>query len=303
MRHLNRVPLSALRAVEAIGRTGSLSAAADELGVTPGAVSQRLAKAEDRLGATLFTRQAAGLCPTEACARILPRLTLGMEHLAAALGQLAEEDGQSLTISVAPIFASRWLIWRLHRFHARVPSVSVRVEPRTEMTDFRSSEVDIGIRVGASPGRGIAATRLLEQRVFPVCSPALAGRIGRPEDLLSLPVIRETPSLFGWQVWLSAHGMTVPEHLSGPTYADASLCLDAAIAGHGVFMAWETLAADAVEAGQLCAPLPGRHATGQSYWLALSPRSDRKPAARAFRDWITDELDRSVRAWRGPSAP
>ncbi|WP_299740035.1 LysR substrate-binding domain-containing protein [uncultured Roseobacter sp.] len=297
MHPLNKLPLSALRAVEAIGRLGTLAAAADELGVTSGALSQRLAKAEARLGVPLFLREATGLRATEACERILPRLSLGMEHLASAL-ELLEDDETTLTVTVAPIFASRWLIWRIHRFHELEPTISVRVEPRVDMVDFRNSEVDVGIRVGTSPGRHVSASKLLDQRVFPVCSPEIALRVHKPEDLLKLPIIRENDDLFGWKTWLANTGLSVPPAVPGPTYADASLCLDAAMTGQGVFMAWETLASDAIKAGQLVAPVPGRCETGQSYWFVAHPRSAKKSKTVKFRRWLEAELMQSVIEWR-----
>lgn len=298
MRQLNRVPLSSLRAIEAIGRIGTLIGAADELGVTPGAVSQRLARAEAQLRLALFTREPAGMKPTDCCVRVLPHLTLGMEHLATAVAYMADIDRCTLTVSVAPIFASRWLIWRIGKFYDAEPSISVRIEPRVEVIDLRTSEVDICIRVGASPGRGVTAAKLLEQRVFPVCSPELARRVTTPEEILSLPVIRENEALFGWDIWLKAHGLSLSEQKPGPTYGDASLCLDAAMTGQGVFMAWESLACDMLKAGRLEAPLPKRCPTGQSYWLVTNPKSARKPAVEKFRQWLAAELNASAKEWR-----
>lgn len=296
MQNLNRLPLSALRAVEAIGRLGTLARAADELGVTVGAVSQRLAKAEARLDRPLFLRRPAGLDPTEDLARVLPRLTLGMEHLASALAQLDQEDA-SLTVSVAPIFASRWLIWRIHRFHMREPSIRVRVEPRVEIVDFRTAAVDVGIRVGPTAGAHVVASKLLDQRVFPICTPDIARTISGPEDLFTHPIIRETDDLYGWQLWLASKGLPMPQIPAGPTYTDASLCLDAAMTGQGIFMAWETLACDVLKTGQLAAPLPGRCETGNSYWLVTGPRAAGTRKIRVFERWLRDELERSVREW------
>ena len=123
MRNLNTIPLSALRTIETIGRTGSLGAAASELGVTPGALSQRLTKAEAALGRPLFLRQPEGLQPTEACQAVLPRLSRAMRDLSGVVGDLSEAADSVLTVSVAPIFASRWLIWRIGQFTALNPHI------------------------------------------------------------------------------------------------------------------------------------------------------------------------------------
>ncbi|MGZ2258393.1 LysR substrate-binding domain-containing protein [Roseobacter sp. A03A-229] len=301
MRQLNRIPLSSLRAVEAIGRIGTLAGAAEELGVTQGAVSQRLAKAERDLGLRLFHRRPAGLSPTEACAQILPRLTLGMESLAAAVDQMSAHNRQSLVVSVAPIFASRWLIWRIRDFHEQEPSISIRVEPRAEVVDFRSSEVDVGLRVGLAPGEGVRASKLLDQRVFPVCSPELAARIETLDDLLACPIIRENEDLFGWDIWLKDKHVTLPEDAPGPTYADASLCLDAALTDQGVFMAWETLACDMLAMGRLVAPFADRRETGQAYWFVSNGTTPLREPVRKFQDWLERELAQSVSEWQSDS--
>jgi LysR family transcriptional regulator, glycine cleavage system transcriptional activator len=298
MRNLNRIPLSGLRAIESIGRRGSLTAAAEELGVTPGALSQRLQKAEAAFGRPLFARLPSGLFPTPACAEALPGLTRAMGDLARAVEMLDAVENPCLTISTAPIFASRWLVWRIRGFNAEAPEVRVRIEPGTALLDPGVDDVDICLRVGKGPWPGTEAVKLLDQKVFPVCAPDLARSIATSEDLVQLPVIRETDALFGWEAWLAPHGLAVRDLADGPTYGDASLCLDAAMTGQGVFMAWETLACDALAMGQLVAPLPGRRATGNSYWFVTSPAGARLAKVRRFRTWIEEELARSVAAWR-----
>lgn len=302
MHTLNSVPLTALRTVEAIARTGTLKRAAEELGVTSGALSQRLAKAEDTLGRQLFLRTSRGLKPTETCIAILPRLTRAILDLSDVVAEISSDENATLTVSVAPIFASRWLIWRIRRFNEQNPTISVRVEPRVDVVDLDGSEVDVGIRIGEDPAMGNGAQKLLDQRVFPVCSPELAQQIQTPDDLFRLPIIREDNRLYGWEAWLSEHGRSPAELQPGPTYVDASLCLDAAMTGQGVFMAWETLACDALERGQISSPFRQRSLTGASYWFAISRFSVRKKSVRDFQVWLQDELDCSVRNWRNESA-
>ena len=299
MQSLNAIPLSALRAIEAIARTGTLARAADELGVTAGALSQRLAKAEEALGQTLFQRTSTGLKPTERCAEIIPYLSRGLRDLSEAVAILRTPERTNLTVSVAPLFARRWLIWRIQKFNQMNPAISLRILPTVEVVDLDHSDVDIGIRVGDNPALGEGATKLLDQRVFPVCSPDLARNIHSLNDLLALPVIREDERLYGWTVWLAEHGIADPELKNGPTYADASLCLDAAMMGQGVFMAWETLACDALERGQIVAPFSQRSATGSTYWFATSQHSARNPNVRLFKEWLIAELAASVRDWTG----
>ena len=298
MHNLNSIPLSALRAIEAIARTGTLARAAEELGVTAGALSQRLTKAEASLGRPLFMRTPSGLKPTQICEEVAPRLTRAISDLSGVVSDIRAVDNTILTVSVAPIFASRWLIWRIRKFNEQNPTVSVRILPTIEVIDLYRSEVDVGIRISENPTMGIGATKLLDQRVFPICSLETAQYIKEPADFLKMPVIRENEKLYGWDAWLSEHRTSISELKSGPTYADASLCLDAVMTGQGIFMAWETLACDALERRQIVSPFSQRTMTGATYWFATSGVSSRKPSVKLFKSWLQQELECSVRHWQ-----
>lgn len=294
MDDLNRISLSGLRAIEAVARLGSLNAAAAALGVTAGALSQRISRTEAQLGQQVFLRTPQGLRPTETGALIVARLTRGMVELAAAVALADPVQDDVLNISAAPLFASRWLIWRLPRFNATHPEIRVRIEPATRLVTPGLDGIDLALRVGPGdwPGGwpGTRAEKLLDQRVMPVCAPALGTRIRTAHDLLSVPIIRENDGLLGWRDWLAPHGIA-PEALpDGPEHADGGLCLDAAISGQGVFMAWESLAADPLADGRLVAPLPGRAPTGNAYWFVTASEGRRKPAIARFRDWLRAEL-------------
>jgi DNA-binding transcriptional LysR family regulator len=298
MLELNRVHLSGLRAVEAVGRLKGLQPAAEELGVSVGAVSQQVKKTETALGRTLFHRTPGGMQPTAAGEEVLVHLSRGMAELATAIRLAGRGQEDRLVVSVAPIFASRWLVWRLSSFHALHPDIRVRVEPDMTLVNPDEVDVDVCIRVGRGGWPGVKADKLLDQRVFPVCTPEIAAKLKRPEDLAKVPVIRENEALFGWDVWLGAQGIS-PEILGeGPTYADASLCLDAAIAGQGVFLAWETLACPALGMGQLVAPFPERPATGVHYWVITRQSGLRARAIAQFTEWLKAEMAASVREWR-----
>lgn len=297
MESLNRISLSGLRAIEVTARLGSLSAAAEELGVTPGAVSQRISRTEAQLGQPIFQRSGTGLKLTDLGRDVTAALTRGMAELASAVALTDPGQDDLLNISVAPLFASRWLIWRLPRFNALHPEIRVRIEPVSRMVTPGPGGIDLCIRVGHGDWPDLRLEKLLDQRVVPVCAPALAERIAHPADLLGLPVIRENQRLAGWREWLTPHGLTPDAIPDGPVLADGGLCLDAAISGQGVFMAWETLASDALARGQLTTPLPGRALTGDSYWFATARTGRRKPAVTRFRDWLRKELADTVEGW------
>lgn len=297
MRELNKVPLSGLRAVEAAGRLGTALAAAEELGVTPGAISQRIQKTEEALGLPLFKRTSKGLLLTPTGQDIMPLLTRGMTDLASAISVLDSSRDHCLTVSVAPIFASRWLVWRLRKFNDLYPHIRIRIDPNVNLLNPDHDDVDACVRVGCGGWPNVTSELLLEQRVFPVCSPELAKQLSSPSDFAKVPIIRENESLHGWSEWLAAFDLT-PDFLSdGPTYADGSLCLDAAMTGQGVFMAWETLACDAVNAERILAPFAQRSPTGAKYWFVTGREKSRKKTVSLFRSWLKSELSNSIRDW------
>ncbi|MCP4315787.1 MAG: LysR family transcriptional regulator [Hyphomicrobiales bacterium] len=290
MKNLNRVHLSALRAVEAVGRLGTLRAAADELGVTVGAVSQQVQNAEKQLGRMLFKRQPKGLQKTPLGLQVTRRLTTAMTELSAAV-QLAENDRkETLTVSVPPVLAEKWLVKRLSGFHRRYPDIRVRLDASVSIIDPGRSDVDICIRVGDGDWPGVRAEKLLDQHVFPICSPALASDVKTPGDIAKFPIIYDPDAMFAWDVWLAPNGLTMDILNEGPVLSNASLCLDGAIAGLGIFLAWEPMATDAMNAGQLAAPFPDRHPSGMAYWLIEAEQEPKNASASAFADWLRSEL-------------
>jgi LysR family transcriptional regulator, glycine cleavage system transcriptional activator len=290
MESLNRYPLVALRAVEAAGRCGNLAKAAAEQGVTVGAVSQHIRKVEAQLGRKLFDRTARGLRPTAVGAPLIESLTRGLQEMARAVAVAEARRGTGLTISVAPVLAAKWLVPRLTRFHAAHPDIALRIDATIELADFDVSDVDAGVRVGVGPWPGVRAERLAGLAMFPVCSPAVAEQIRDLADLERLPIIRDHGSPGRWPAWLAGQGAPGLRLADGPIYSDAALCLDAAIAGQGVTMAWPTLAADALKCGAVRAPFVGSVDAGESYWLVGSAARPLSAAARAFARWLKTEL-------------
>jgi LysR family transcriptional regulator, glycine cleavage system transcriptional activator len=290
MKTLNRVPLSSLRAVEAVARLGGVTAAAEELGVTPGAVSQQVGRAEASLGLTLFDRQPRGMVLTGRGDEVAALLTEGFTRLAAAVDRARPLTPNTLTVSVAPIFAARWLIWRLPRFQAEHPSLRVRLDASLSLADPSAGEADLCIRVGRGGWPRVAAEKLFDQVIFPVAAPQLGRKLKDPTDLATVPIIIEPRAGFTWNDWLGPEGLEGLKLRPGPEYSDSSLCLDAAISGTGVFLAFETLAADALLQGSLIAPFAGRHQTANSYWLVTAQDQRQSPAMRAFSTWLKAEI-------------
>lgn len=290
MKNLNRVHLNGLRALEAAGRLGSLQRAADELGVSPGAVSQQIIKTERQLATVVFERTARGLEPTPSGRALLARLSAGFRELETAVEQASGQTDATLTISVAPVFASKWLVPRLARFRKLHPDIRVRLEATVELADPDRSDIDLGIRVGTGNWPRVKVEFLLPQEVFPVCAPDLAARLAEPADLAKLPIVRDANSNLSWNLWLEPFGLSQDMLAAGDSFTDAALCLDAAIAGQGVMLAWQTLAFDALASGLVVAPFRERMRSGFGYFLITSATQREPKKVAQFRDWLKAEI-------------
>jgi DNA-binding transcriptional LysR family regulator len=296
MKNLNRVHLNGLRALEAAYRLGSLQAAAEEFGVSVGAVSQQITKAEAQLAMTLFERQPKGLVPVPQALPVLAQLSESFRGLSRAVRLAEVRDPSILTISVAPVFAARWLVHRLDRFAAANPDLRLRIDATTQIADLENSDVDLAIRVGDGSWPHVKSELLLAQQVFPVVSPALSGRLSCPEDLAAVPLVIDERAMFSWDIWLEAAGVPGLPRTIGHRLNEASLCLDAVMAGQGVMLAWQTLAADAIEQGRLAVPFPLRVKTGFGHYLVTAPGQRERHATLAFKAWLKAELAASMKA-------
>ena len=293
------IPLNALRAIEIVARRGALAPAAEELGVTPGAVSQHLRRAEERLGVELFERTRDGLRPTPALLQALPQLTQGFSTLAGALKGLVGTDEHVLTLTMGSVFASRWLIWRIAKFSRLYPEIEVRLVVTGKMIDFASSDIDCGIRYGRGDWPGVAAERVGGTTYRPVAAPPIAARLRSPADLAQVPVIRDTASMLPWAPWFAAAGLATPPALHGPSYDDPALAFDAAISEQGVLMAVDMMSADAVSDGRLVRPFATTVSTGTGYWFVSAARPRLPTKTRLFRDWLLAEAGDSADGYVG----
>lgn len=290
MKNLNTIHLNGLRAVDAVARLGSLQAAAEELGVSIGAVSQQVIKAEAQLGHAIFLRLPRGMVPTDPARPMLARLSDGFRTLSDAVALGRQRDESLLTISVAPVFAARFLVHRLDRFSALHPEIRLRIDATTSMADFASDGVDLGIRVGAGRWPGVEAELLLPQLVFPVCTPALAKRLKTPADVMKFPAIVDGRAMFSWDVWLRAAGLEPRPMEVRHVFNEASLCLDATMGGEGVMLAWQTLAAYALREGKLVEPFSIRAATGFGHYFVTPKAIRQPPKVLLFHRWLKEEL-------------
>lgn len=295
---LNRVHLNGLRAVETVARLGSLAAAAAELNVSVSAVSQQIKRTEKQLGQAVFERTPAGLVPTEFGTVFTARLSAGFRELAQAVALADEASECTLVVSVAPAFASKWLLPRLSRHFARHPNVLLRIDASARIADLDHSDIDIAIRLGDGKWPGGRAELLLGQEVFPVCAPSIAAKLKSIEDLAQTCAITDERSMISWDSWFEAAGVEPVTFLKGARFTDPMLCLESAIAGHGVMLAWQLLTADALADGRLVAPFGVRAESGLGYWMVTSATKSESRKVRDFKIWIREEIAATMAQFR-----
>jgi LysR family glycine cleavage system transcriptional activator len=299
------IHLNALRAFEASARHQSFSAAAAELNVTPAAVGQLVRTLEDWLGTPLFLRQASGrarLVATEAAERALPEIRAGFDRLAVGMERLKEGSANGvLTVTVSPAFAAKWLLPRIERFQAQWPDTDVRLDTSLKPVDFIAQRVDIGVRYGAGIWPGLAADKLMEEEVYPVCSPALlrkGHRLKAPADLARATLIHDL-SMDGhagfptWDAWLLKAGAHSVAAARGLKINSSAAVLQAAIDGQGVALARSVMAHDDLAAGRLVRLFPEiAFQSPLAYHVVYRAECAGLPKVAAFRNWLLGEASR-----------
>jgi LysR family glycine cleavage system transcriptional activator len=299
-------PLNALRAFEAAARHLNFSRAADELSVTPGAVSQQIQNLEDYVGAALFKRTPKGLLLTDAAQTALPSLREAFDRLAEAASLLtAAVDGRRLTLTAPPSFAAKWLAPRLGAFERAHPQVDVWLSAGMELVDMTAGEVDVAIRYGGGRYPGLEVSRLIGETVIPVVSPGLLNEhpLDTPRDLFGQVLLHDgSPDLDDscpdWSMWLAARGLKDIDGLRGPRFNQSSLVIEAAVNGRGVALAKRTLAQADLEAGRLVAPLQIATVVDFAYYLVHPKAKGRLPQVKAFISWIEAEAQAHEEALR-----
>ncbi|MCU1727047.1 transcriptional regulator GcvA [Pseudomonas sp. 7P_10.2_Bac1] len=296
------VHLNALRAFEASARHQSFSAAAAELNVTPAAVGQLVRTLEDWLGAPLFVRGTSGrarLLLTDAAERALPDIRAGFDRLALGLEKLLDSSTNGvLTVAVSPAFAAKWLLPRIEHFQALCPDTDVRLDTNLKPVDFVAQRVDIGVRYGTGQWPGLTAEKLLDEEVYPVCSPQLLrehSRLQKPDDLAQEMLIHDLSmdSHTGfptWEAWLKKAGVTDTTSLRGMQINNSAAVLQATIEGRGIALARSVMAHDDLASGRLVRLFPHISFTSTlAYYVVYRPECSSLPKLATFRDWLLTE--------------
>lgn len=286
-------PLNALRAFEAAGRHLNFRIAAEDLGVSQGAVAQQVRGLEARLDLRLFERRHKTLAFTDAGRAYHEQISRAFALLRSATATLRPAPAK-VTISVTPSFASRWLIPNLSAFTEAYPDIELLIQATESLSSFRGEGIDLAVRQGRPPfGASLEAELLFRQEIVAVCTPSLLADGWLPLDadaLSALVLLHDAHNL--WPAFLKeVAGWAGAPPDRGLRFNQTSLSIDAALAGQGVALASRFLVAAELAAGRLVQAFPGTLPGERDFYL-LARRSPQRPAAvTAVRQWLIARRD------------
>lgn len=292
MRNRKLPPLGALRAFEAAARHLSFRKAADELGVTPTAISHQIRLLEDILGFALFIRQVRQVVLTEAGERLYPTLRDGFDMFDRALADLAPAPRRTAVTLTATIqFTARKLLPALGSFRERFPEFDLRLHSSDEPVDLTAGQADVAVRYGRGPFDGLVGQPLFSERFGLLCSPKLG--LSAPQDLLCATLLhvewRRPANAPDWRRWAGLAGMEGLAVDEGPRFNSDDHALQAAVAGHGVAIGSLILARPEIDAGLLVHPF-GPVIEGDSYHMLATPANMGCADVRAVCAWLVESV-------------
>ncbi|MBM7060426.1 LysR family transcriptional regulator [Pseudomonas sp. UL073] len=288
------LPLTALRTFESAARLSSFKAAAEELAVTPTAVSHQIRSLESWLGVALFERLPRSVRLTACGVRLFDSLHGALLDVTQTLDQLRpQRSAGNLTLSTTPAFAALWLIPRLGRFYATHPEINLRLDATTALVDLQQdASVDLAIRYGIGQYPSLHSQCLLNECFAVYGAPALVASLG--DALPTLITLRWRSSglyALGWQAWCAAAGT---EHwlVEAPQreYDEEHYSLQAAIAGQGLVLASSILVSESIASGLLVQYRPEINVPGAGYSAMCVPGRERHPPVKAFLAWLGREV-------------
>ncbi|MEM1234655.1 MAG: transcriptional regulator GcvA [Pseudomonadota bacterium] len=292
-------PLTALRAFEAAARHMSFAKAADELNVTPAALSFQIKSLEEHLGEPVFRRLNRAVELTEAGRTLAPGCSDGFSALQGAWRAVRRLTDQSnLTVTAGPAFTAKWLAPRLFEFAQAHPEIELRFSASLRMMDFNRDAVDVAIRFGTGgPDKGHFTVPLASEWVTPVMVPELAQRYATLDALRDAPLITDLSIDFlepnpNWAAWFRAVGVAPPE-VHGPTFSQADHAVDAALAGVGVVLGRRALCIKDIAEGRLVAPYRIALNTGARFRFICPKGLENRPQIKAFLEWIMAEIEKT----------
>ena len=292
-------PLTALRAFDAAARHMSFSRAADELNVTPAALSFQIKSLEEHLGQPLFRRLNRAVELTEAGRALAPGVEDAFQTLTASWRAARRlQDNTTLNVTAGPAFTAKWLAPRLYEFAQAHPEIDLRFIASLRVMDFTRDEIDVAIRFGYGPDTDLYSIPLANEWVTPVMTPDMARRFPTPQSLVSAPLVFDDSTSFldppcDWPAWFRAVGMTFqPQH--GPRFSQADHAVDAALAGVGIVLGRRALVVKDIHEGRLVAPYGVALSTKAQFRFICPKGAEERPHIKALRDWIVEEIEKTA---------
>lgn len=288
--HRRLPPLKSIRAFEAAGRRGSFNEAAEELFVTPSAISHQVKSLEEYLGVSLFRRARRQVHLTIAGERYLESVSHALDEIDLATRRLlASSNAGALNVSVAPAFLTRWLVPRVREFQDRHPDIELRLSPNSGPIDFTWSDTDMAVYFGDGNWSGVEVHFLREVVLVPVCSPTFVEanrQMTKPEELYSHTLIDVSTRPEEWDEFLASFGVTRKKRAKRLSFSSTSLALGAAMENLGIALADRQLVAREVLYGRLVTPLDVSMDKHLGYYLVHQKGRRLTQEMQAFLDWM-----------------
>jgi LysR family glycine cleavage system transcriptional activator len=300
---MNMPPLYAVLCFSAVGRKLSVKIAAEELHVSPAAVSQQVAKLEKMLGIQLLIRSTRRVELTDAGKIYLRAVEPALRRISEATQQVTRKHGPlAITVSCTVGFAMQWLLPRLPSFQAMEPSIDVRINTTNRLVDLLTEEIDFAVRHGLGGYPGLEAERLINDRLQPVCSPSLLPdgfRLSSPVDLASFSLLHDEHRR-DWVMWLRAVGVDNVDSNQGPIFVESKGAIDAAVAGQGIALVRKSMVRDELANGKLVIPFRTAIETPIAYYLVYDSTVLLQKHNQRFRQWIIAQADADQREFSLP---
>lgn len=295
-------PLNALRAFEATSRLASAKKAAEELHVTPAAISHQIKLLENQLGFPLFRRLNKQLLLTEAGQQYAQALQDIFKRLANETEKLTRHLQSTLVLTVEPAFAIYWLIPRLDKFKKLYPDIELRIAANSQIVELEKSQYDVGIRLGKGNYLGLNSILLFHNELSPVCSPTLVKKhvLKKPSDLKFHTLLHRTAAItmkgfINWKDWLKAANENSVDADEGIYFDTGHLAIQAAIEGQGVALERHVLVEAAIQQGKLIKPFSLSVEEKESGYYFVYPqdkKDDRK--IQNLLSWIISEINQKI---------
>lgn len=299
----SKYPLNALWAFEAAARHQSFIKASHELFVTPSAVSHQVKKLEHYFGCQLFTRNPKSLKITEDGKDLLLSIQIHMKNLNNAVSAFKTHRGHNtLTISVAPAFASKWLVPRLTKFYKENPDLDLRVSSKLEMIDFINDGFDAAIRFTEKTDSSLVYVKLFDEVATPLYSPLLQNKkLKSVEEVLNYTLLHDDSILYqdnatSWSAWFKENNLKLIDKPRGPHFSHPDHAIQACLDGAGILIGWKNLLSHEISCGRLIQPFEKSLSMNGAFYLVYPYDNSYKPKIKALETWLLKTQSQASKA-------